>query len=170
VATKPGLTWNVKDSFVSYVEALDDGAAEALAPASRAETGFFFPLDPATEAAGQLAVIPDAAGPDTALQFLGVVRFAGHWGALDVELRDPRIELLGSRGTLLVRERGGRDPNKTLPFATLEASPRAEQTDGSARLELTASLTGQGHLLLGGQYPVGQPLSPLYVAFPASDA
>ncbi|MCX6497335.1 MAG: HtaA domain-containing protein [Arthrobacter sp.] len=165
----PGLTWNVKDSFVSYVEALDDGAAEALAPASRAETGFFFPLDPATDAAGQDAA-PDTAGPDTALQFLGAVRFAGHWGALDVELRDPRIELLGGRGTLLVRERGGRDPLKSLPFATLEASQRAEDADGSTHLELTASLTGQGHLLLGGQYPVGQPLSPLHVIFPASDA
>jgi hypothetical protein len=157
---QPGLTWNVKDSFVSYVEALDDGEAEALSPASRQEAGFHFPWDEA-------ARLQDPVSFSGALQFLGAVRFAGHWGALDVELRDPRIELAGGLGTLLVRERGGLDSGKMLPFAGLEAGPSVEEADGYLLLELRAALTGHGRLLLGGQYAVGQPLSPLQVAFPA---
>jgi hypothetical protein len=68
---------------------------------------------------------------------------------------------------LLVRERGGLDSGKMLPFAGLEVGPRVQEADGSLLLELAASLTGHGRLLLGGQYAVGQPLSPIQVAFPA---
>lgn len=160
MTVQPGLTWNVKDSFVAYVEALDDGAAEALSPASRLEAGFHFPWDEAVP-------VQDPDSFSGALQFLGAVRFAGHWGALDVELRDPRIELAGGAGTLLVRERGGLEAGKMLPFAGLEAGPCVEGADGSLLLELSASLTGHGRLLLGGQYNAGQPLSPLQIAFPA---
>lgn len=157
---QPGLTWNVKDSFVAYVEALDDGTAQALSPASRQEGGFHFPW-------GEAVPLKDPGSFSGALQFLGAVRFGGHWGALDVELRDPRIELAGGSGTLLVRERGGLGAGRMLPFAGLEAGPGVEGADGSLLLELTAALTGHGRLLLGGQYAVGQPLSPLQVAFPA---
>jgi hypothetical protein len=160
MAVQPGLTWNVKDSFVAYVEALDDGGAEALSPASRLGSGFHFPW-------GEAVPVRDPDNFAGALQFLGAVRFAGHWGALDVELRDPRIELAGGTSTLLVRERGGLDSGKMLPFAGLEVGPRVQEADGSLLLELAASLTGRGRLLLGGQYAVGQPLSPLQVAFPA---
>lgn len=157
MAVKPGLTWNVKDSFVAYVEALDDGVAEALDPASRSETGFFFPSAPTPQEAAD----PDGSG--SVLQFLGAARLTGHWGMLDVELRNPRIELDGPRGTLSIRERGGRDPEKTLPLADLELVRRSDAGDGSVRLELSASLTGQGSLLLGGQYAPGQALSPIHV-------
>jgi Htaa len=157
-AVKPGLTWKVKDSLVSYVEALDDGSAEAVDPASRSEAGFFFPWD-------RSATVQDSGGSADVLQFQGAVRFAGHWGALDIELRDPRIELDGRRGVLLVRERGARDPGKVLPFADLEVRQQ-DEAGASVRVDLAASLTGQGRFLLGGQYAVGQALSPLLVVFP----
>lgn len=156
MATTAGLAWAVKDSLVSYVEALDDGAVEVLTPASRSAAGFWFPL---AETAGS-----DVVPVGSALQFLGAVRLTGHWGALDVELRDPRVELDGRRGTLLVRDRGSRDPGATVPFADLTV---VEPADVGARpVELAASLTGHGRLLLGGQYRVGEPLSPLRITFP----
>ena len=118
MTTTAGLTWAIKDSLVSYVEGLADGTVETLAPASRAAHGFWFPRSeepPGTAAADAVHV----------WQFLGAVRLTGHWGALDVELRDPRVELDGGHGTLLVRERGGRDPDARLPFADLGAGRAA---------------------------------------------
>ncbi|AUI50462.1 HtaA domain-containing protein [Arthrobacter crystallopoietes] len=155
---KPGLMWNVKDSLVSYVEALEDGVVGAVEPASHFAAGYLFPWD----GVGSARCAGDE-GTDV-LQFRGAVRFSGHWGALDVELRDPRIELDGQRGVLLVRERGAQDPERMLPFARLELAGR-DEADGSVRLDLAAMLTGHGRLLLGGQYAVGQLLSPAQVVF-----
>jgi hypothetical protein len=160
---EPGMTWAVKDSLVAYVEGLDDGSVEAVIPASRTRQGFAFPWD-GPAAAG------DAACPVGVLRFRGAVRLTGHWGMLDVELRDPRIDLDGQRGTLLVRERGGRDPEKSLPFADLRVSRRGTAENGAPYVELSAFLTGQGSLLLGGQYPAGQALSPVRITFPSRDA
>jgi hypothetical protein len=160
VATTPGLTWTLKDSLVSYVEAIDDGAVEPLAPASRSQAGFFFPWDGA-------AASGDLGGPDGDFPFLGAVRLTGHWGMLDVELREPRVTLTGGTGALLVRERGARDPGRWLPFAHLAVEdPQQDAPDGAASLTAAASLTGHGRLLLGGQYEVGTALSPLRITFP----
>jgi hypothetical protein len=147
----PGLTWGVKESLISYIEALDDGVADAVAPASRTDSVFHFPL---SESSG-----------DDCWQFSGSVKLRGHWGALDVELREPRIELTGGEGVLRVRERGGRDPEKTLPFADLRVSARGTSGDGLAYIDATTALTGHGRLMLGGQYAVGAPLSPLRITF-----
>ncbi|WP_166872657.1 HtaA domain-containing protein [Salinibacterium sp. ZJ450] len=157
----PQLTWSIKDTLLAYIEALDDGVVEALAPASRDEAGFLFPVD---EAASDF----DASNLTGILQFVGTVKLTGHWGMLDVELRDPRIELTGQSGTLLVRERGGRNPGTMLPFASLELDS-ASATDAPGHIDAAASLTGHGQLLLGGQYRVGEPLSRLRITFPASD-
>jgi hypothetical protein len=158
VTTTAGLAWAVKDSLVSYVEALSDGVVAALPPATRSEAGVWFPW---MDAAGSDVVLPDGT-----LQFLGAVRLTGHWGALDVELRDPRVELDGRRGTLLIRDRGSRDPAAMLPFADLTLAKEPGDDEGSEPVEVAASLTGHGRLLLGGQYAVGEPLSPLRITFP----
>ncbi|TRW46036.1 hypothetical protein FJ693_06960 [Georgenia yuyongxinii] len=166
VATTPGLTWAVKDSLMSYVVALDDGTVEALAPASRSEDGFFFPSDEAMMSGepGNLGGGGDPEAPEGGFQFLGAVRLTGHWGMLDVELREPRVTLSGGAGTLLVRERGARAPGTWLPFAdlTVDAS-RLSASDGTGTLTATASLTGHGRLLLGGQYEAGTALSPVHI-------
>ena len=155
--TAAGLSWAVKDSLVSYVETLPDGVVEVLPPATRSEVGFWFPW---ADTAGS-----DVALPEGTLGFLGAVRLSGHWGALDVELRNPRVELGGLQGRLLVRDRGSRDPGATLPFADLALGELTGVADG-APIELAASLTGHGRLLLGGQYRAGEPLSPLRITFP----
>lgn len=162
MTTTAGLTWAVKDSLVAYVEGLADGTVETLAPASRTADGFWFPRpeEPLGAAAGE---------PRHVWQFLGAVRLTGHWGALDVELRDPRVELDGGRGTLLIRERGGRTADKRLPFADLVLDGPPEAGDGVATLGIAASLTGHGRLPLGGQYVVGEPLGPLLVSLPGRD-
>lgn len=152
----PGLVWAVKDSLVAYVEALDDGVVEAVAPASRGEAGFEFPGDVA-------ASTFDPDGPSGAWQFRGAVRLTGHWGMLELELRDPRIELTGRTGVLLVGERGGTLSQKYLPLADLVVGEPVAAADGSVSLEATASLTGHGRLLLGGQYEAGTALSPVFI-------
>lgn len=141
---------------MAYVEALDDGVVEAVAPASRGEAGFEFPGDVA-------ASTFDPDGPSSAWQFRGAVRLTGHWGMLELELRDPRIELTGRTGVLLVGERGGTPSQKYLPLADLEVGEPVEAADGSVSLEATASLTGHGRVLLGSQYEAGAALSPVFI-------
>ncbi|MEX5299859.1 HtaA domain-containing protein [Kocuria sp. CPCC 205292] len=160
VVRAPGLAWAVKDSLVTYVEALDDGVVEAVALASRGEAGFEFPE-------GVAASTYDPDGSSGAWQFRGAVRLTGHWGMLDIELRDPRIELTGRTGVLLVAERGGTPSQKYLPLADLEIGEPVEAADGSVSLEATASLTGHGCVLLGGQYEAGAALSPVFLTFPS---
>jgi hypothetical protein len=158
MTTTAGLAWAVKDSLLSYVEGLDDGSVEVVEPASRSDAGFWFPTaEPGAD--------PVEAAAPTVLQFLGTVRLTGHWGMLDVELRDPRVELDGPHGTLFVHDRGSRDPEARVPFADLTLGTTAGR--GSAVVEAAAALTGHGRLLLGGQYAVGEPLSPLLITLPA---
>ena len=48
MADRSGLTWALKESLIAYVEGLDDGNAEALAPAVRSGAAFTFPWDGAS--------------------------------------------------------------------------------------------------------------------------
>jgi hypothetical protein len=156
----PGLMWTIKDTLVSYIEALDDGTVEAIAPASRSDAGFHFPVE-----------ATDGGTLDTrVLQFRGTVRLTGHWGALNVELSDPRVELSEQGATLLVRERGSADPERRIPFADLSISRQETAPDGSTELEAEAALTGHGRLILGAQYRVGEPLSGVRITVPARHA
>lgn len=154
MAGAAGMTWGIKDTLVSYVEELDDGSVEVHAPAVRTEGAFFFPWD--ETGAGRPG---DTAGE---LRFQGGVRLTGYWGALDVELREPRVEWDGDAGTLLVRERAG---GGWLRLATLELGAARADDDAVVR-EASAALTGVGALLLGGPYRPGTPLSPLTIALP----
>ena len=143
------MLWGIKASLIGYVAALDDGSVEAEAPAERRGDAFWFP---AAAAGGEL-------------EFAGAIRLRGHWGMLDLEVREPRMTFEGDRGTLLVHERG-RDG--FLPFADLvrdaaDAGTHAESPIGVWR----ASLTGHGAQLIGGQYPAGTELDPVRIEGPA---
>lgn len=177
MATTPGLTWGVKDSLVAYVEGLDDGAVAAEVPATRTAAGFHFPWDPDvpgdTDRSGEADVAGDPHGGAAGeLRFRGAVRFAGHWGALAVELRDPRVVWDGAAGTLLFRD-GGRD--RWTPFADLTArtaeggASEAGPVGDAAVVVARAALTGYGRLLLDGQYPVGTALNDVRIDFPRRD-
>lgn len=145
-----GMLWPIKASLTAYIESLDDGKIEVRPPAARQGHGFWFPL------------AEPAAGERGFLQFSGAVRLTGHWGMLDVEFRDPRVEFDDDGGAvLLVRERSV--PEQFLPVARL-----AEAGAGASgqEMQMPAALTGEGAFLLGGQYPPGTSLSPVRLELP----
>lgn len=144
------LVWAIKASLVEYISALEDGSITLSEAVTQDASGFIFPLD--TQRSDF-----DPEKLEGNLQFLGSVTFSGHWGMLNIEIRDPEIHILGTRGTLSVLVGGVLSPAAPLDFAKLElASPG--QTE-AVRVKLTAG----GKSLMGEQYSVGQELSPLTI-------
>jgi hypothetical protein len=141
-----GILWPIKTSLTAYIESLDDGQVEVTAPAARYPEGFWFPLRDA-EATTE---------PSDSMEFGGSVRLTGHWGMLDVEFRDPRLDFDDAGAVLLVRERGGKQ-DRFVAIARLTRQPETAATTA----DFSAALTGEGAFLLGGQYPAGTALSPL---------
>jgi hypothetical protein len=144
-AMNAGILWPIKTSLTAYIESLDDGQVEVTAPAARRPEGFWFPL---REGA--------TTEPGDSMEFGGSVRLTGHWGMLDVEFRDPRLDFDDAGAVLLVRERGGKQ-DRFVAIARLTRQPGTEATEA----DFSATLTGEGAFLLGGQYPAGTALSPL---------
>lgn len=142
------LHWSVKDSLIAYISGLEDGTVEALEPATRTDAGFSFVLNgPASDF-----------NPEThtgVLQFLGTAHFTGHWGMMNITIKDPRIELTSGHGILSIAQGGILSPEVHLPFVNLNVVP------GSHPLMLTAALTPEGRGVMGEQYSVGQELSTL---------
>ena len=142
------LHWSVKDSLIAYISRLEDGVVEALGPATRTESGFTFVLN---EVASDF-------NPEThtgVLQFLGTAHFTGHWGMMNITIKDPRIELTSGHGVLSIAQGGILSPEAHVPFVNVNVVP------GSHPLMLTTALTAEGRGVMGEQYTVGQELSPL---------
>ena len=142
------LHWSVKDSLIAYISRLEDGVVEALEPATRTESGFTFVLN---EVASDF-------NPEThtgVLQFLGTAHFTGHWGMMNITIKDPRIELTSGHGVLSIAQGGILTPEAHVPFVNVNVVP------GSHPLMLTTALTAEGRGVMGEQYTVGQELSPL---------
>ena len=142
------LHWSVKDSLIAYISRLEDGVLEALEPATRTEAGFTFVLN---EVASDF-------NPEThtgVLQFLGTAHFTGHWGMMNITIKDPRVELTSGNGVLSIAQGGILSPEVHIPFAQVNVVP------GSHPLMFTAALTAEGRGVMGEQYTVGQELSPL---------
>lgn len=142
------LHWSVKDSLIAYISGLEDGTVEALEPATRTESGFNFALN---EAASDF----NAETHTGVLQFLGTAHFTGHWGMMNITIKDPRVELTSGNGVLSIAQGGILSPEVHLPFAQVNVVP------GSHPLMFTAALTAEGRGVMGEQYTVGQELSPL---------
>ena len=142
------LHWAVKDSLIAYISRLEDGVVEALEPATRSESGFTFAL---SEVASDF-------NPEThtgVLQFLGTAHFTGHWGMMNITIKDPRIELTSGHGVLSIAQGGILTPEAHVPFVNVNVVP------GSQPLMLTTALTSDGRGVMGEQYTVGQELNPL---------
>ena len=142
------LHWSVKDSLIAYISRLEDGVVEALEPATRTESGFTFVLN---EVASDF-------NPEThtgVLQFQGTAHFTGHWGMMNITIKDPRIELTSGHGVLSIAQGGILSPEAHVPFVNVNVVP------GSHPLMLTTALTAEGRGVMGEQYTVGQELSPL---------
>jgi hypothetical protein len=151
-----GILWPIKTSLTAYIESLDDGKIDVTDPADRHPEGFWFPLregGATTE-------------PGGSMEFAGCVRLTGHWGMLDVEFRDPRVDFDDAGAVLLIRERGTVNQDRFVSIARLT---RQAETSATAT-DFAAVLTGEGAFLLGGQYPAGTALSPvrLHPATPES--
>ena len=142
------LHWSVKDSLIAYISGLEDGTVEALEPATKTDSGFSFTLN-------DVASDFNAETHTGVLQFLGTAHFTGHWGMMNINIKDPRVELTSGHGVLSIAQGGILSPEAHVPFVNLNVIP------GSHPLMLTAALTAEGRGVMGEQYSVGQELSPL---------
>lgn len=137
------LSWGVKQSFRSYVDAAGGTVATGGGAERTPDGGFAFPEGPQSTL---------AMGPDGRLQgtgrFQGEVSFSAHGGMLSVVLVDPWIEATEAGLILSVADSAAR----RLPFATLDAA--AMTTEG----DLPAAITLDGMFLLGDHYPPGTAL------------
>ncbi|GLI28589.1 hypothetical protein ARHIZOSPH14_28310 [Agromyces rhizosphaerae] len=120
------LVWGVKSSFVEYVEAL--GEVEVIAPAARDGDGRF--RFPAVGAGGGYA---------------GAVAFRAHHGAMDVVLRDPRLD---GRGLSMEVDDHGH-PQSRMVIAHVD--------------EERAALAASGAVIFDFRYPPGTELAPVLV-------
>lgn len=145
------LSWGVKQSFRSYVEATG-GVTEASAGAERgADGGFIF----TALAGGDLSV--DAQGKAQGRgAFGGVVRFESHGGMLKVSFADPILEVGPNGAVLTVAEIG--EPVRRIEVAKLDLAA-ASLEDGE--LVIPAALAMHGIQLLGDHYPLLTPLDPV---------
>jgi hypothetical protein len=142
------LNWAVKDSLIAYLSRIEDGVIESTSPAVRTAEGFTFTLN-------EVASDFNPEEHTGVLQFLGTAHFSGHWGMMNISIKDPRIELRSGQGTLSIAQGGVLSPEAHVPFAQLNVVP------GSHPLMLTTVLAAEGRGVMGEQYSVGQELNPL---------
>lgn len=147
-----GLSWGVLGRFTDYVRG-SGGTITASGGALVDETGM--PSWPLTDATG-------FGGGTGVLRFAGTVRFAAHFGALDLPLADPVLAVTGARGDLRLTTHG--DSLVLAEFAWAEVPGR----DG-VRLWVGSEVTlaAAAVPLFGGSYPAAMPLDPLIVALSA---
>lgn len=148
----PGLYWGVRASFVDYVVGNPDGEVYGDDGVETDGTGVFrFPLRSAQRD-----------GDSWRLDFAGDLRFRAHFGALDVTLARPRVELEGSAGTLSVAV-----GDAHVPIARVRARPPAE-IGGSWLVfpPLPVLLTAEGVALFGDAYAVAEEFDSLRIAIP----
>lgn len=147
------MTWPVKASFVGYVKRLEDGEVSLGDGATETEAGYLF-NSPESEVSFDLSSLAGT------LPFAGKVTFSGYWGALRVEINEPRIELNEGKGTLSVKTGGVIGAPRWEAIAGVQVSETADR-----HLSLEVRLTAAGRMLLGEQYQVGQELDPAVISF-----
>lgn len=140
------LQWGIKDSLLGYLRGIEDGVIEAVEPAVFDGSHFTFGEDSA-------ASNFDAETATGTLQFLGTAKLSGHWGMMNIVLKNPLLELEQGSGSLLIAQGGILSPETFVPFVKLESTEQP--------LSFRTLLTAEGRLVLGEQYQVGQELNPL---------
>jgi hypothetical protein len=148
----PTLSWGIKESLLAYIERLEDGAIDTTAGASREGNDFTFTFDETTSNF-------DEATGEGVLQFRGSVVLTGHWGAMRVEIHDPRLTIAGGAGEIETRTNSVISAERFETFATLTV------TSPAPVLTAATALAAAGRMLLGQQYSVGQELSELRVTW-----
>jgi hypothetical protein len=148
------LSWGIKNSLVTYIEKLEDGAVELAGAVTRTGDEFVFTADEA----GSDFDIEAGLG---ILQFEGTVTFTGHWGGMRIAIENPRLIITPAGAELATRVTSVFGPDAFHPFAQVDLV--------RSDLELVGMLTllPQGQQLMGPQYQVGQEFSPLTVSLGA---
>jgi hypothetical protein len=147
------LSWGVKQSFRSYMDAAG-GTVAVAGGAERAPDGvFLFPAGP------ESTLARGADGRMTGVgRFEGQVSFNAHGGMLNVVLTDPWVAGVEAGLILTVAESGGR----RVVFAKLNEAGMTTEGDGT--LVIPAAITLDGMFILGDHYPPGTVLDPVRVA------
>ncbi len=155
------LNWGFKESFRAYITGpIAQGAISVSGGATRNSDGTFrFPAASGSH---------DSTAGITSASFNGSVRFTGHNGELDTTLGNPRIQLSGSTGILIVdittrSDSGtGFDTFPNTEFATLNLAGISPVTTGNMASwsNVPTTLTAAGASAFSGFYSAGQALDP----------
>lgn len=153
------LDWGVKQSFRNYITGpIAHGAITTSDGATKNADGTFrFPA-----ASGAV----DADADTAALTFTGTVAFTGHDGLLDMTVKDIRVNLTGSGGTLVADvvskslSSGQLTTYDDVEFATL-ADTDLTGTGTVAGTGIGATLTAAGVPAFADFYPAGTALDPV---------
>jgi hypothetical protein len=146
------LTWGVKASFRSYVEAAG-GSINLSDGATRAEDGsFVFTAVPG----GDLSIAPDGSVTG-AMRFQGAVTFDAHGGMLKTTLAELGLEA-GTDGLVLTALDAPLNQNRC-PIAQLGP---VEIVAGDA-ITIGAQITLDGMYQIADNYPPGTELDPLHL-------
>ncbi|PVZ53871.1 HtaA domain-containing protein [Arthrobacter sp. H-02-3] len=150
-----GMAWAVKDSFVNYVKAMNDGRIILSDGAAVTSTRqFYFPFKH-LEQSGSTSFV---------LHFGGEARFFAHHGFMSVLLRHPRIEVTPDSACLSIEPEQGRE---WLRLAELDL-PAGLTEDGVTMWDsVVTKLADAGVATFGDSYRAGETLSPLTVRAPA---
>ena len=150
-----GMAWAVKDSFVNYVKAMNDGRILLSDGAAVTNTReFYFPFKHLEQ--------PDSTS--FVLHFGGEARFSAHHGFMSVLLRHPRIEVTPDSACLSIEPEQGRE---WLRLAELDL-PAGLTEDGVTMWDsVVTKLADAGVATFGDSYRAGETLSPLTVRAPA---
>lgn len=136
------LLWAVKDSFLEYVRALDDGEISVSRGAKVVEDRFEFPRE---------------SGPAGAvLRFVGTAALRGHAYLLSTDVRDPWIEFENDDGVVTIS--GPRDGAPRFTIARFSGVER-----GQSVWRIQPTLTTDGAYWLGGYYTEGSQLAPIAI-------
>lgn len=146
------LSWGVKQSFRSYVEAMG-GMTETRAGAAREADGAI-----TFSAADGEGLTLDADGrPQGRGGFLGEVRFEAHGGMLRVFLADPVVEIGPAAATLSVAD----GPARTARVQIASLDLASMTTGDEGEIVIPTALTIEGSFLLGDHYPPRTALDPV---------
>lgn len=161
------LDWGFKESFRAYIDgSIANGEWTTAGDAGYETPAFFW-----TSGVGDY----DPESREGVAGFGGSVRFTGHGGALDTTIANPRIELDGDTGILLLDVAGttqdGRELTRVaVPFAALDLSGSTSAVaDGVVtQRDVPATLTPEGADVFG-TYAAGETLDPVTLALPVAD-
>ncbi len=144
------LTWGVKASFRSYVEAAG-GSVSLSDGATRAEDGcFIFEA----ETGGNLTIAPDGSATG-AMRFQGTVSFEAHGGMLSTTLTELGVEV-SDEGLVLTAVQAPLNQERCV-IATLDPL----EIGPNEAITLGAQITMDGMYQIADNYPPGTELDPL---------